>query len=80
MTFFLETSTILGLITPFSEIVARRSGDLQIMLLAINGNRFVQSKSSSVFHDTLHINTKYKLIATHKSKALSMTTKEPQGL
>ena len=41
MTFiFLEISTISGYITLFPEIAVRKSGVLQIMLLAINGNRF----------------------------------------
>ena len=48
--FFLEISTVLGYITPSPEIVDQRSGDLKIMPLAINGNRFaflVCSKISS---------------------------------
>ena len=39
ITFFLEISTISDYITQFPDIVARRSGDLQIMLLAISRNR-----------------------------------------
>ena len=38
MIFFLEISSISGCITPSLKIVALRSGDLQIMPLAINEN------------------------------------------
>ena len=37
---FLVIDTISGYVTPFPVIVARRSDDLQILLLAINRNRF----------------------------------------
>ena len=40
MASFLEIGTILSYIIPFLEIVALRSGELQIIPLAINGNRF----------------------------------------
>ena len=40
MTFFLEIRNISGYITPLSVIVVLNGGDLQIVPLAINGNRF----------------------------------------